>query len=112
MDKYKVKITSQAHAQMLEIFTYISEILKAHSAAMRLIDEIEKNILSLDTMPGRVALIDDEPWRSYGIHKMPIKNFIVYFWINEKLKEVHVTAVVYGRRDQLEQLRQMEIQNR
>ena len=109
MDEYKVKITPQASAQMLEIFSYISGTLKESVAAERLLDELQKSILSLNTMPKRVSLTDEEPWRSYGIHKMPVKNFLVYFWVNDKLKEVHITAVIYGRRDQPEQLKQMDI---
>ena len=109
MDEYKVKITPQASAQMLEIFSYISNTLKEPLTAERLLDELQKRILSLDTMPRRVALVDEEPWRSYGIHKMPVKNFLVYFWVNEEQKEVHITAVIYGKRDQLEQLKQTDI---
>lgn len=109
MGEYKVKITPQASAQMLEIFSYISGTLKEPIAAERLLDELQENILSLDTMPKRVSLVEEEPWRSYGIHKMPVKNFLIYFWINEELKEVHIIAFIYGRRDQLEQLKQLDI---
>ncbi|MBE6812786.1 MAG: type II toxin-antitoxin system RelE/ParE family toxin [Ruminococcaceae bacterium] len=109
MDEYKVKITPQASAQMFEIFIYISGVLKESGAATRLLDELEKRILSLCTMPKRIALVDEEPWKSHGIHKMPVKNFLVYFWVNDELKEVHITAVIYGRRDQREALKQMDI---
>ena len=104
MDEYKVKITPQASVQMLEIFNYISSTLNEPVTAERLIDDLQNSILSLGTMPKRVALVDEEPWRSYGVHKMPVKNFLVYFWVNDELKEVHIIAVIYGRRDQLEQL--------
>ena len=109
MDEYKVKITPQASEQMSEIFGYISGTLKEAVAAERLLQELQKSILSLNTMPKRVLLTDEEPWRSYGIRKMLVKNFLVYFWVNEELKEVHITAVVYGRRAQSEQLEQMDI---
>ncbi|MBR3954117.1 MAG: type II toxin-antitoxin system RelE/ParE family toxin [Clostridia bacterium] len=109
MDEYEVKITPQASAQMLEIFSYISRTFKESVAAERLLQELQKSILSLDTMPKRVALVDEDPWRSYGVHKMPVKNFLVYFWVNDAQKEVHITAVIYGRRDQLEQLKQMDM---
>ena len=109
MDEYKVKITPQASEQMLEIFRYISNTLKEPLVAESLLDKLQKSVLSLNIMPKRVALIDEEPWQSHGIYKMPVKNFIVYFWINEELKEVHIIAVIYGRRDQLEQLKQLSI---
>lgn len=109
MDEYKVKITPQASAQMLEIFSYIKDTLKEPVIAEKLLDELQKSILSLNTMPKRIALTDEEPWRSYGVHKMSVKNFLVYFWLNEEQREVHITAVIYGKRDQLEQLKQMDM---
>ncbi len=40
---------------------------------------------------------------------MPVKNYLVYFWIDEETRSVQVTAVVYGRRDQRRQLSQMDL---
>ena len=108
MNNYKVKITEQAEVQLREILCYISNTLKEPDIAMSLFNEIQKNILSLDVMPKRIALIDEEPWRSYGIHRMTVKNFLIYFWVNEDLKEVHITAVIYGKRDQLKLLEKMK----
>ncbi len=41
---------------------------------------------------------------------MVFKNSLVYFWTNEAAKQVQVTAVIYGRRDQAEQLSGMELE--
>lgn len=109
MDNYKVKITEQAEVQLREILFYISNTLKEPDIAKKLFNELQKNISSLEVMPKRIALIDEEPWRSYGIHRMIVKNFLVYFWVNEDLKEVHVTAVIYGKREQLKQLEKMKL---
>ncbi len=38
---------------------------------------------------------------------MPVKNFLVYYLIDEKKKTVWVTAVIYGRRDQIAALLDM-----
>jgi len=38
---------------------------------------------------------------------MAVKNFLVYFWIDTDGLLVWVTAVVYGRRSQRQQLEQM-----
>lgn len=59
-------------------------------------------------MPHRIALTDEEPWKTNGIHRMVVRNFLVYFWIDEQEKTVHITSVIYGRRDQAQQLAQME----
>ena len=39
---------------------------------------------------------------------MAVKNFMVYFWVYDEQKQVHVIAVIYGKRNQLEQLRQAD----
>lgn len=107
---YIVKITAQAEEQLQEIIKYITTELKAPKAALNLLDEIERSISSLSQFPQRVTLTKEEPWCNYGIHKMPVKNFLIYFWIDEENSKVQVTAVIYGKRDQLNQLSQIDIE--
>ncbi|MDD3269130.1 MAG: type II toxin-antitoxin system RelE/ParE family toxin [Syntrophomonadaceae bacterium] len=109
-DGYTVKITEQAMGQLREISHYVAYNLQASDTALRLLDTLEDAIASLSLMPARIALTDDEPWHSYGIHKMPVKNFLVYFWIDETARKVQVTAVIYGRRDQVQQLQHMDME--
>lgn len=108
-ETYAVKITTQAEEQMQEITYYIASKLKAPDAALNLLDALEDAISSLSEFPQRIALTEEEPWHSYGIRKMPVKNFLVYFWIDEDHLKVQVTAVVYGKRDQVHQLSQMDM---
>jgi toxin ParE1/3/4 len=105
-----VKITNQAEEQLQAIVKYIASELKAPKAALCLLDEIESAISSLSQFPHRVALTEEEPWRSTGIHKMPVKNFLVYFWIDEENSKVQVTAIICSRRDQIKQLSQMDME--
>ena len=39
---------------------------------------------------------------------MPVKNYLVYFWIDEAAYIVQIMAVIYGRRDQAERLAEMD----
>lgn len=111
MDKtYTVRITSQAEDQMQEIIHYIAYELKAPDAALHLLDALEDSFASLAQFPQRVILVEDEPWHTNGIHRLPVKNFLVYFWIDEDNMRVQVTAVIYGKRDQLHQLSQMDME--
>ncbi len=111
MDKtYIVKTTSQAEEQIQEIVHYITFELKAPEAALHLLDTLEDAFTSLAHFPQRVALIDKEPWHVKGIHRLPIKNFLVYFWIDEDNMKVQITAVIYGKRNQLRQLSQMDME--
>lgn len=109
-DEYVVKVTTQAQEQLREIVHYVAFNLQAPAAAAGLLDTLEQSIASLSQFPSRIALTEDEPWHSCGIHKMAVKNFLVYFWIDEAAYKVQVTAVVYGRRDQVQQLQQMDME--
>lgn len=106
---YEVKITKQALEQMKEIIHYISNELLAPEAASNLLDKMETEIRSLSEMPGRFVLIAEEPWRTEGIRKIVVKNFLIYFWIDEINERVQVTAVIYEKRDQIKQLMNMEL---
>ena len=75
MDDYEVKLTGKAQRQLQEIVRYIAEDLQEPATAERMLDSMEKEIMSLSTLPNRVALTTEEPWHSAGIHKMPVKNY-------------------------------------
>ena len=104
---YEVKISKQAEHQLKEIFQYISYTLQAPGTAEKMLDLLEKEILSLSSFPNRIPLTQDDPWHSQGIHKMVVKNYLVYFWVDENTQTVHIIAVVYGRRDQKQLLAHM-----
>ena len=107
---YTVKTTSQAEEQIQEIIHYIAHELKAPDAALHLLDALEASFVSLTQFPQRVALVEEEPWRNNGIHRLPVKNFLVYFWIDEDNVNVQVIAVIYDKRDQLYHLSKMDIE--
>ena len=102
--KYEVKVTRQAMAQMKEIVHYISAELLAPEAANKLLDKIRDAIAALSFMPKKYALIEEEPWKHEGVRKIIVKNFLIYYWVDEENFKVQVIAVIYNRRDQLRAL--------
>lgn len=59
---------------------------------MRILEQVEK----LDDMPNRFPLFEKEPWRSRGLRKLIIDNYIAFYYPNELVKEVvvfHVFAI-------------------
>ena len=104
---YSVKLTPHAIVQIQETIAYISKVLLVPETATAWADYLQKEIATLDSMPARYPLTEEEPWRSKGVRKMPVKNFIVYYLIDEGQKTVWITTVVYGRRDQLNALKNM-----
>lgn len=108
-EKYTVKITQQAQEQIREIVSYIRFTLQAPETAMKMLDTLQEEIASLDQFPNRVPLTEEEPWHSQGIHKFPVKNYLVYFWVDEKTKKVQIIGAVYGRKDQRHQLSNLDM---
>ena len=56
MEQYEVKITEPAQRQLQEIIRYIAGDLQEKRTAIRMLDTLEKEILSLSTLPNRVGL--------------------------------------------------------
>lgn len=107
--EYEIKITPYALCQVQEILRYISVTLQSPENAAHWLNAMQKELMSLSSMPTRISLTEEEPWHSRGIHKMAVKNFLAYFWVDTDHLCVWVTAVVYGRRNQRRQLEQMEM---
>lgn len=108
MEHYEAKITPYALRQMQEITQYISTTLQSPTNAKAWLERMKKELASLTSMPARIPLTDEEPWHSKGIHKMVVKNYLVYFWVDAAHLRVWITAVVYGRQSQREQLEQTD----
>lgn len=101
MDEYEIIITPDAESNLKEIRDYISITLSAPDTARKYILFLRKELSSLTQMPSRIKLIDDEPWRTYGIRRMIAKNFYIYFRIDADDSKVFILNIVYGKRDQL-----------
>lgn len=110
MKTYTVRITRQAREHLRGIKKHIAEELLAPEAAKNTIAAIKQEIKSLDKMPERIKLTEEEPWRSEGIHRMRVKNYYVYFWIDEENSKVQLTSVIYVARDQAGQLVLMQME--
>lgn len=110
MDEYRIKITRQAREQLGEIRRYIEQELLSPTAAANTLAAIKKEIQSLTIMPGRIHLTPEQPWHDQDIHRDRVKNYYIYFWIDEEKKIVQITAIIYVRRDQYRQLEQLDTQ--
>ena len=104
---YRVKLTNYAIEQLQEIVFYISKVLLSPDTAQSWSDKIMEELYSLDDLPSRYKLVEEEPWHSFGVHKMVIQNFIAYYWIDETNTTVWITGVIYEKQNQVAALRRM-----
>ena len=111
-DQYKLIILPEAQKDIREIVLYIARDLAAPQAALNLQDEFQKEINSLARMPKRIKTVDEQPWKDAGIRKIRVKNYYIYFLVDDAEMAVKVNAVIYVGRDQTKQMadRKMEEQ--
>ena len=109
MDEYRIRITRQARDQLREIRRYIEYELLAPIAAKNTIAAIKAKMQSLTHMPSRIHLTPEQPWHDQGVRRDRVKNYYIYFWIDEQNKSVQIIGVIYVQRDQSRQLETMDM---
>ena len=67
MEKNKIKVTRQAKEHLALIREYIATELKEPIIAKRMLEQLKAEMMSLQTMPYRVKLIDEQPWGKLGL---------------------------------------------
>ena len=63
---------------------------------------------ALCDMPIRNPLYEKEPWRSRGLRKLIVENFIAFYLPMEKQKQVLIVTIMYGKRNVSEILKQIK----
>ena len=96
---YFLNITEIAEEDILSVIKYIANVLKAPMAANKLLDDIEKQEGILENTPYIYPLVPDEYLATNGLKFVAIKNYILFYTINEDKKTVTVIRFLYGRRD-------------
>lgn len=106
---YTVNFTEYASKQLSDTVSYISNVLLSPDSAARWLDKLNSRISELKNLPYRFPLVNEDLWKKRCVRKMPVENFIVYYWINDNEKTVWILAVIYGHRDQLTELRSIPL---
>ena len=100
----KVEYTFRARQDLRELYEYIAYTLQSPIAARGTADRIMETVRSLASMPKRNPLYKDEPWRSRGVRFVPVKNYLVFYMVNDEEEIVSVARILYGGRDISRQL--------
>ena len=92
-------ITDLAEEDILSTVKYITNVLKNPVAANNLLDEIEHHEKNLEDNPYIYPLVNDDYLSEKGLRLIVIKNFLMFFIINEDIKIVNIIRFLYGRRN-------------
>ena len=96
---YEVEVSQQADSDLRGIFEYIAFELQSPKNASGQLDRLEKQILSLNTMPERYRRYEKEPWKSRGLRVLPVDNYVVLYIPDSDKKVVTILRVMYAGRD-------------
>ena len=106
---YQIELTNQAKNDLDEIYGYIAFTLLSPDVAANMYHSIIDCIRSLDSMPLRNALMDDEPWKSRGLRKCFVKNYTAFYLVDEVNAIVRIVRIMYSGRDIRYQLSESEL---
>ena len=59
---------------------------------------------SLEQMPMRHRLYEEEPWHSQGLRFLPVDNYLIFYLPDETNNIVNIIRIMYGGRDVKKQL--------
>ena len=99
MLEYKVMLETIASADLLGVLDYIEGVLKEPETALRFFSAIEEKVLSLNTLPHRHGIVQDEPYKSIGVRWIPVENYLAFYVIDEESVTVRVLRILYSRRN-------------
>lgn len=102
---YQIHITKIAERDLNRAVDHIEFALKNPQAADRLLDDAEREIMSLATMPERYALVDDPLLAAWGIRFVQIKNYLAFYMVSKETQTVHIIRFLYGKSDWVSILR-------
>jgi len=95
LDKYTIKLYTQAYQDLDSIYTYIAENLLEPDTALNMVDELEKAIFSLEQLPKRGAPRRVGAYTNSDYRQLFIKNYVIIYRVLKEKKEVHIVTIRY-----------------
>jgi plasmid stabilization system protein ParE len=96
---YQLEFLPIANQDMIEIARYISHELCNPVAAIKLADEMIEAVDRLCDFPYINIIHQTVKPLKHEYRKLIVKNYIMFYWIDESMKLVTIARVIYARRD-------------
>lgn len=92
---YSLNITDEADELIDSIIYYLVYKLKSKQAARNLLEEIQKVYDAIAENPYLFQETEDLYLKHKGYHKVPVKNYVILYTINEIEKVVNISGVFH-----------------
>ena len=97
MQEYNVVFSEIAESDLDEVVEYLSNF--SPNIARRYYDEIMVKTLSLAFMPQRCSFVQDGVLREKGYRWLFVRNYTIFFVIDEANHIVDIQAIMYSGRE-------------
>lgn len=95
-EQYRLKLMERAQRDMDGIYEYIAKTLQEPGVALKLIDELESEMLSLEQLPNRCPFRQTGAYAGKDYRQLFVKNYTVIYRVDEANKTVIVVTVRYS----------------
>lgn len=103
---WKINYTRYAREDLKAIYEYLAFELLVPDTASRQSDRIMKTVRTLDNMPERYKVYEEEPWKSQNLRYFPVDNYLVFYLPKKETGVINIVRIIYGGRDIRRQLEQ------
>ena len=101
-NKYTIIIEKYAQKDIESIYNYICNNLVNKEAAVKLLNKINKKFDSIALFPKSAPLINNDYVKNKNIRKLLIDNYIAFYEVDDKNKEIRVIRIMYGMQNYIE----------
>jgi len=101
MDEYNVFLSEPAEQDLHEISLYIAAKLLSPTTAEDMLDTFYEAMSGLATMPKRHPLIKDVFLANLEYRMMPLKNYVIFYSVNDSFgeRDVNIERILYAKRN-------------
>ncbi len=97
--RYKLEYLPSARQDMIDIALYISGTLKNLQAAKEHAEAFKATAEGLRDFPYSAPLYYPIRPLEHEYRKVRVKNYLMFYWVDEKEKTITIARVIYGGRD-------------
>ena len=95
-ERYEVVMSGKAKDDLKYIITYINATLNEPTIAKKYAQLINERIRTLEYIPQRYMIIEDNEIKHLNIRRLLIKNYIAFYRIDESKRIVRIERILYG----------------
>ena len=112
MKKYIVETTEASEQDLINIISYLKYNLAGDIVADRYVNLFTQALKKLEDIAGSMPILDKELIKYENIRKINVKNYIIFYKIDEESSKVLVLRIGHAFMDWKEYLKDVDIRTK